>query len=42
MAALVDLVEVDELVEKPVDPSLLLERVAALLEAAEAKKEEKS
>ena len=31
-------VEVDELVEKPVEPALLLERVAALLEAAEAQK----
>ena len=31
-------VEVDELVEKPVDPDLLLERVAALLEAAESRK----
>lgn len=32
-------VEVDELVEKPVEPQLLLDRVSALLEAAEAKKE---
>ena len=30
-------VDVDELVEKPVEPGLLLERVSALLEAAEAK-----
>ena len=33
-------VEVDELVEKPVEPSLLLERVSALLQTAEARKEE--
>jgi len=32
-------VEVDELVEKPVEPKLLLERVSALLQAAQAKKE---
>ena len=32
-------VEVDELVEKPVEPQLLLDRVSALLQAAEAKKE---
>lgn len=32
-------VEVDELVEKPVEPALLLERVAALLATAEARKE---
>jgi CheY-like chemotaxis protein len=31
-------VEVDELVEKPIEPSLLLDRVSALLEAAEARK----
>jgi len=31
-------VDVDELVEKPVEPKLLLDRVKALLEAAEAKK----
>jgi CheY-like chemotaxis protein len=31
-------VDIDELVEKPVEPGLLLERVSALLEAAEAKK----
>ena len=31
-------VPIDELVEKPVDPSMLLERVAALIEAAEARK----
>ncbi|MBI4659005.1 MAG: hypothetical protein HY735_09185 [Verrucomicrobia bacterium] len=31
-------VNVDELVEKPVEPQLLLERVSALLQAAEAKK----
>ncbi|MBI2927150.1 MAG: response regulator transcription factor [Verrucomicrobia bacterium] len=31
-------VAVDELVEKPVEPQLLLERVSALLQAAEAKK----
>lgn len=30
-------VEVDELVEKPIEPQLLLDRVSALLEAAEAK-----
>ncbi len=33
-------VDVDELVEKPVEPKLLLDRVAALLKAAEAKKAE--
>jgi two-component system alkaline phosphatase synthesis response regulator PhoP len=33
-------VAVDELVEKPVEPKLLLERVAALLQAAEARKAE--
>lgn len=33
-------VPVDELVEKPVEPELLLERVKALLEAAEARKRE--
>lgn len=32
-------VEVDELVEKPVEPQLLLDRVSALLEAAETTKE---
>ena len=32
-------VEVDELVEKPVDPALLLERVDALLKTAEARKQ---
>ena len=31
-------VAVDELVEKPVDPEFLLERVSALLETAEARK----
>ncbi len=31
-------VAVDELVEKPVEPKLLLERVSALLQAAEARK----
>jgi hypothetical protein len=31
-------VSVDELVEKPVEPELLLERVCALLQAAEARK----
>ena len=31
-------VEVDELVEKPVEPKLLLERVSALLQAAHARK----
>ncbi len=31
-------VAVDELVEKPVDPELLLDRVSALLKAAEARK----
>lgn len=35
-------VEVDELVEKPVDPALLLERVDALLKAAEARKQEET
>lgn len=30
-------VPIDELVEKPVDPKLLLERVSALIEAAEAR-----
>jgi CheY-like chemotaxis protein len=33
-------VEVDELVEKPVEPNLLLERVSSLLEKAEARKAE--
>ena len=33
-------VEVDELVEKPVEPKLLLDRVSALLQAAEARKAE--
>jgi CheY-like chemotaxis protein len=33
-------VDVDELVEKPVEPKLLLDRVEALLKAAEAKKAE--
>jgi two-component system alkaline phosphatase synthesis response regulator PhoP len=32
-------VDVDELVEKPVEPKLLLERVSALLATAKAKKE---
>lgn len=32
-------VEVDELVEKPIEPSFLLERVKALLDTAEARKE---
>ena len=31
-------VAVDELVEKPVEPEFLLDRVSALLEAAEARK----
>jgi DNA-binding response OmpR family regulator len=31
-------VDVDELMEKPVEPQLLLERVSSLLQAAEAKK----
>jgi DNA-binding response OmpR family regulator len=31
-------VPIDELVEKPVDPKMLLERVEALIEAAEARK----
>ena len=31
-------VQVDELVEKPVDPDFLLEKVSALLQAAEARK----
>lgn len=31
-------VDIDEMVEKPVEPGLLLERVSALLQAAEAKK----
>jgi CheY-like chemotaxis protein len=31
-------VPVDELVEKPVEPQLLLERVSALLQAAEERK----
>jgi len=35
-------VAVDELVEKPVEPDFLLERVNALLEAAEARKTETS
>lgn len=33
-------VEVDELVEKPIEPKLLLDRVAALLEAAKTKQEQ--
>lgn len=33
-------VPVDELVEKPVEPKLLLERVSALLQAAEARRKE--
>ena len=33
-------VAVDELVEKPVEPEFLLERVSALLETAEARKTE--
>jgi len=33
-------VEVDELVEKPIEPSLLLDRVRTLLETAEARKSE--
>jgi two-component system alkaline phosphatase synthesis response regulator PhoP len=32
-------VDVDELVEKPVEPGMLLERVSALLQAAKSKKE---
>ena len=35
-------VPVDELVEKPVEPAFLLERVSALLQAAEARKMEPS
>ena len=35
-------VEIDELVEKPVDPKFLLERVSALLQAAEKRKSEAS
>lgn len=31
-------VQIDELVEKPVDPDFLLEKVSALLQAAEARK----
>lgn len=31
-------VEIDELVEKPIEPQLLLEKVSALLQAAEARK----
>jgi two-component system alkaline phosphatase synthesis response regulator PhoP len=31
-------VEVDELVEKPVEPKMLLEKVSSLIQAAEAKK----
>jgi hypothetical protein len=31
-------VEVDELVEKPVEPKLLLEKVNSLIQLAEAKK----
>ena len=31
-------VAVDELVEKPIEPKLLLEKVSALLKAAEARK----
>jgi len=31
-------VEVDELVEKPIEPKLLLEKVNGLIQAAEAKK----
>lgn len=31
-------VQVDELVEKPIEPQLLLDKVSALLQAAEAKK----
>jgi DNA-binding response OmpR family regulator len=34
-------VDVDELVEKPVEPRLLLDRVAALLKAAESKSTER-
>jgi two-component system, OmpR family, alkaline phosphatase synthesis response regulator PhoP len=34
-------VEIDELVEKPVEPKLLLEKVNALIQLAEAKKAEK-
>jgi CheY-like chemotaxis protein len=34
-------VEVDEMVEKPVEPQLLLDKVSALLKAAEARKERK-
>jgi hypothetical protein len=32
------LLPVDELVEKPVEPALLLEKVSTLLQAAEARK----
>ena len=31
-------VDIDELVEKPVEPKLLLERVSALLQTSEARK----
>jgi two-component system alkaline phosphatase synthesis response regulator PhoP len=34
-------VEVDELVEKPIEPKMLLEKVNALIQAAEAKKASK-
>lgn len=34
-------VEVDELVEKPVEPKMLIEKVNALIETAEAKRAEK-
>jgi len=35
-------VEVDELVEKPVEPGLLLERVSSLLKTAEERRKEKA
>ena len=35
-------VEIDEMVEKPVEPKLLLEKVNGLIQAAEAKKASKS
>jgi hypothetical protein len=34
-------VDVDELVEKPVEPELLLDRVSALIKAAEERKAER-
>jgi hypothetical protein len=34
-------VEIDEMVEKPVEPKMLLEKVSSLIQAAEAKKSKK-